>query len=135
MAPHTIPYRASLKQDNGPFSPTTPGSTESSGRRTSSSTSSEVTEARSDSLRSMSRVENPGGAGGTWNPRTPASAVALTAAGSAMPPFVIHILVPDRTHSEPSRVAEVRIRPGSLPASGSVRPKHPITSPRAIIGR
>jgi hypothetical protein len=55
-------------------------------------------------------------------------------ATSAMPPFVIHIFVPFNTQSEPSRPAWVRIRAGSLPASGSVRPKQPIVSPRAILG-
>ncbi|GBC87796.1 hypothetical protein HRbin12_01814 [bacterium HR12] len=51
-----------------------------------------------------------------------------------MPPFVIHIFVPEMTQSEPSRRAWVRMLAGSLPASGSVRPKHPITSPRAMAG-
>jgi hypothetical protein len=36
------------------------------------------------------------------------------------------------TQSSPSRRAEVRIADGSLPASGSVSPKQPITSPAAI---
>jgi len=51
-----------------------------------------------------------------------------------MPPFVIHIFVPERTQPESSRRAAVRMWVGSLPKSGSVRPKHPITSPRAMGG-
>ena len=51
-----------------------------------------------------------------------------------MPPLVIHIFVPDRTQSEPSRRAAVRIWQGSLPTSGSVRPKQPMTSPEAMRG-
>ena len=47
---------------------------------------------------------------------------------------MIHILVPDRIQSSPSRRARVRIEPGSEPASGSVSPKHPIASPAAIRG-
>ncbi len=41
---------------------------------------------------------------------------------------------PVRTQSEPSLRAKVRMEAGSLPASGSVRPKHPIASPFAIRG-
>ena len=55
-------------------------------------------------------------------------------ATSAIPPLVIHILVPDRTQSSPSFRAAVRMPDGSLPKSGSVRPKHPMTSPEAIRG-
>jgi hypothetical protein len=49
-------------------------------------------------------------------------------------PLVIHILEPLMIQSEPSRRAWVRIEDGSEPESGSVRPKHPITSPEAIRG-
>ena len=49
-------------------------------------------------------------------------------------PFVIHIFVPLRIQSEPSRFAAVRIEPGSEPASGSVSPKQPIFSPTCIGG-
>ena len=59
---------------------------------------------------------------------------AQTIARSATLPFVIHIFVPESTQSSPSRRAVVRMRPGSEPTSGSVRPKQPITSPRAIRG-
>ncbi len=82
----------------------------------------------------MSCVEKPGVSVGTMNPSTPSSLVAHTIATSAMPPFVIHIFVPLTIQSEPSRRAWVLMRAGSLPASGSVRPKQPTTSPRAIGG-
>ena len=68
----------------------------------------------------------------------PSSVLAQTVATSAMEPLVIHILVPLRIQSasspEPDRRAVVRIEPGSEPASGSVSPKQPIASPRAIRG-
>ncbi len=51
-----------------------------------------------------------------------------------MPPLVIQSLLPFSTQSEPCRRALARIPPGSLPKSGSVRPKQPIASPRAIRG-
>jgi hypothetical protein len=51
-----------------------------------------------------------------------------------MPPLVIHIFVPFSTHSPSDRLAVVFIAPGSLPKSGSVRPKQPIASPAAIRG-
>jgi len=47
---------------------------------------------------------------------------------------VIHIFVPLRTQSSPSRLARVRIDPGSEPESGSVNPKQPIAWPAAIGG-
>ena len=104
------------------------------GMRQSSKISSLVTDARSESFFSMSRVVNPGDSFGTMNPRTPSSVRAHTMARSAMPPFVIHIFEPFRTHSPPSSRAMVRIDDGSLPTSGSVSPKQPIASPAAIFG-
>ena len=62
----------------------------------------------------------------------PSSVFAQTTATPARLPFVIHIFVPLSTQPSPSRRADVRIAAGSLPASGSVRPKQPITSPAAI---
>jgi len=53
---------------------------------------------------------------------------------SAIPPLVIHILVPLRTQSSPSLRARVRMPAGLEPKSGSVRPKHPIARPAAISG-
>ena len=71
----------------------------------------------------------------TMKPRiAPSSVRAQTIAMSAIVPFVIHIFAPFRIQSEPSRRACVRIEPGSEPASGSVRPKQPITSPACIGG-
>ena len=93
-----------------------------------------MTEARRDSLRSTSLVEKPRVSVGTMNPRMPSSVRAHTMATSAMPPLVIHIFVSLISQSPPRRSAFVRILPGSLPASGSVRPKHPTTSPAAILG-
>ena len=55
-----------------------------------------------------------------------------------MDPLVIHILPPLRIQSLvgelPSRVARVRIEPGSEPESGSVSPKQPMASPFAMAG-
>ena len=94
-----------------------------------------MTEARIDALVWMSCAENPGVFGSTRNPRTwPSSAFAQTSATSAIDPLVIHIFVPSSTHPFPERRARVCIAPGSLPAFGSVSPKHPIRSPAAIAG-
>ena len=82
----------------------------------------------------MSLAPNPGVAVGTTNPRTPSSVCAHTTATSATEPLVIHILVPLRIQSVPSRRARVRMLAGSLPASGSVRPKQPTASPAAMAG-
>ena len=59
---------------------------------------------------------------------------AQTTATSAIEPFVIHIFVPLRIQSDPSRRAVVLIDPGSEPASGSVSPKQPTASPSCIGG-
>src|SRR3712207_9428404 len=53
-----LPICASLRQESGPRIPVTPGSTASSGSRTSSRISSEVTDARSECLRWMSCVRS-----------------------------------------------------------------------------
>ena len=104
------------------------------GSRTSSSESSEVIDARSESLRWMSEALKPLVSVGTTNPRTPSSVFAHTTATSEMPPLVIHIFVPLRTQSSPSRLAVVRMFAGSEPKSGSVRPKQPIALPAAMGG-
>ena len=94
-----------------------------------------MTEARRESFLWISGAEKPGIPFSTMKPRiSPSSVRAQTIAMSAIEPFVIHILVPFRIQSEPSRRACVRIVPGSEPASGSVRPKQPITSPACIRG-
>ena len=134
-APQTIPKRASFRHESGPRSVSTPGRTFSSGTRTSWSTSSEVTDARSESFLWISGAENPGMSFSTRKPRiAPSSVLAQTTATSAIVPFVIHIFAPFRIQSEPSRRACVRIEPGSEPASGSVSPKQPIASPACIGG-
>ena len=117
--------------------PRTSGNTASPGRRTPSSTSSLVTEARSDSLCLISGAEKPGLSVGTTKPRIPpcsSPALAQTTATSAIEPLVIHIFEPSSTQSSPSRRALVRIEAGSEPWSGSVSPKQPIASPVAIEG-
>ena len=121
--------------------PDTSGSTASAGRRTPSSTSSEVTEARSETLRWIRGAEKPAVSVGTTNPRTaprsgPSGSVrAHTTATSATEPLVIHILAPSRIQSPEASVrAMVRIDEGSEPESGSVSPKQPIRSPAAIPG-
>ncbi|CAN5778311.1 hypothetical protein BH24ACT8_BH24ACT8_11530 [soil metagenome] len=82
----------------------------------------------------ISGAENPGVSVGTTNPRMPSSVCAQTTATEATDPLVIHILVPSSTQSSPSRRARVRMPAGSEPWSGSVSPKQPIASPRAIAG-
>src|ERR1700761_3989252 len=77
---------------------------------------------------------NPGVLVGTMKPRTPSSVAAQTTATSATDPLVIHILRPLSTQSDPSRRARVVIEAGSEPASGSVNPKQPSSSPAAIPG-
>jgi hypothetical protein len=49
-------------------------------------------------------------------------------------PFVIHCFAPVIVHPSPSGTAAVRSEPASEPASGSVRAKAPIVSPRASGG-
>src|ERR1700761_7407988 len=77
---------------------------------------------------------NPGVLVGTTKPRTPSSVTAQTIATSATEPLVIHILRPLRIQSDPSRLARVVIAAGSEPASGSVSPKQPSSSPAAMPG-
>lgn len=94
-----------------------------------------MTEARSDHLRVISGAEKPGVSVGTTKPRTPSSVRAQTTATPATEPLVIHILRPSSTQSPPaSRLARVRMAAGSEPASGSVSPKQPMTSPAAMRG-
>src|SRR6201998_4263670 len=77
---------------------------------------------------------NPADLVGTTKPRTPSSVTAQTIATSATDPLVIHILRPLRIRPDPSRRARVVIEAGSEPASGSVRPKQPSSSPAAMPG-
>jgi hypothetical protein len=123
-----------LRHERGPRIEATPGRAKASGTRTSSKTSSEVTEARSEALRWMRGAEKPFVSVGTTNPRMPSSVRAHTTATSAIEPLVIHIFEPLITQSEPSRWAWVFIEAGSEPESASVSPKHPMASPAAIRG-
>nr|CRL53662.1 hypothetical protein CPGR_00941 [Mycolicibacterium fortuitum subsp. fortuitum DSM 46621 = ATCC 6841 = JCM 6387] len=129
-----MPNRASLRQDSGADSPSARGSCAEAGSRTLSSTSSEVIEARRDSLRWISLAVKPGVSVGTTKPRMPSSVWAHTVATSARLPLVIHILVPLSTQSVPSRRARVRMPAGLEPKSGSVNPKQPMASPVASRG-
>ena len=70
----------------------------------------------------------------TRNPRIPPSVRAQMMANPAMLPFVIQRLVPFRIQSRPSLRARVCMPAGLEPKSGSVNPKHPITSPLAMAG-
>src|ERR1700758_4457870 len=82
----------------------------------------------------MVLAAKPGVFLGTTNPRIPSSVTAHTIATSATDPLVIHILRPLRIQSDPSRRARVVIDAGSDPASGSVSPKQPTSSPAAMPG-
>ena len=86
----------------------------------------------------MSRTVKPRVSVGTMKPlmgfSPSSSARAHTIARSAIPPLVIQSLSPFSTQSDPRRRAVVRMPPGSEPKSGSVSPKQPIASPRAIRG-
>lgn len=59
---------------------------------------------------------------------------AHTIAQSAMLPLVIQRLVPLSTKPPSTRLARVIMPPGLEPKSGSVSPKQPIASPRAMRG-
>jgi hypothetical protein len=111
-----------------------PGSTFASGTRTSSKNSSDVTDARSEYFRRMSRATKAGIPFSTRNPRTPSSVIAQTTATSASVPLVIHVFAPRSTQSPPRRTACVFIVPGSLPPSRSVRAKQPMASAFASRG-
>ena len=95
-------------------------------------------EARRDIFLRMVLVSNPGVSRSTKKPRTAcgssSSSLAQTTARWQIGAFVIHILAPLRTYASPSWRAMVRMEPGSEPESGSVSPKHPITSPLAMRG-
>mmetsp|Transcript_8791 Transcript_8791/g.17715 ORF Transcript_8791/g.17715 Transcript_8791/m.17715 type:complete len:320 (-) Transcript_8791:388-1347(-) len=144
-APHEMPYRAELRQANGPPRPRAWGNIADSGTRTSSSRMEPVIEARSDSLPTMGGVERAAGCDASTalrsirKPRTPplsTSARAHTSSTSAMGEFVIQVLLPLSRHSRASasHLARVVMPDGSEPCSGSVRPKQPIASPVARLG-
>ena len=60
--------------------------------------------------------------------------MAQTTVQSARSALPENALAPLSTQSSPSRRARVRIEEGSLPESGSVRPKQPMASPAAMAG-
>ena len=124
-----------LRQPNGPARPDTFGSRLSSGTTASSSTISPVTEVRSDSLPSTFGVEKPLVPRSTMKPRILPSSLAQTMARSAIGAFEIHILAPLSLKPFGTFSARVTIEPGSEPKSGSVRPKQPISSALASLGR
>ena len=64
-----------------------------------------------------------------------ASVCANTSASPLTLPLLIHIFRPRRIQSAPSRVADVLSFVASLPTSGSVRPKQPISLPLQSAGR
>ncbi len=69
-------------------------------------------------------------------PRTlPSSSLAHTIIRSAIGAWVIQVLLPERRYPPCARRARVVMLPGSEPWSGSVRPKQPSFSARAIAGR
>src|SRR5262249_35068106 len=130
-----MPKRACVRHPSGAFNPSAFGKRAESGTRTSSSTSSLVTEARKLHFSFVSGAEKPFAPFSTRKPSTiPASSFAHTPATSEIVPFVIHILRPLSTQPLPSLRARESIPPGLLPASGSVRPKQPIASPFASFG-
>jgi hypothetical protein len=91
-------------------------------------------EARMASFGSIGVAANPGVAVGTRKPRMPSWVRAQMTATSAIDARPIHRLAPLITQPSRSRRAVVVMLAGSLPASGSVRPKQPIISPAAIPG-
>src|SRR5687768_13594002 len=97
-----------------------------------------VVEARNDSLPSIFGADRPASSLSSTKPRILppcASLLAQTTHTSANGELVIQVLLPESTNPSPSGLAVVRIAEGSEPASGSVRPKQPISSPRARPGR
>ena len=105
-----------------------------SGTRTLSKNSAPVTEARRLILCLISCAVKPGVPFSITKPCTPSSVLAQTMAMSATEPLVIHILEPLMTQSPPSLTARVFMLAGSEPPCASVRPKQPMTLPRAMSG-
>src|SRR5436853_1186136 len=135
-APHEIPYRAELRQPNGPFNPFTFGKIFSFGIFTLSNTSSPVALARNDHLPCVSGVVNPCIPRSTINPLiSPCSSLAHTTAISAKGALLIHILEPLRITWSPLSLKFDSMPEGLEPKSGSVKPKQPIHSPVASLGK
>mmetsp|Transcript_18076 Transcript_18076/g.25277 ORF Transcript_18076/g.25277 Transcript_18076/m.25277 type:complete len:249 (+) Transcript_18076:179-925(+) len=135
-APQAIPNLALFRQPKGPLSPVTFGNKFSSGISTSSMTIWPVIEALRLNLPSILGAERPFIPFSKMNPLiTFCSSLAHTTNTSAMGELVIQVLEPFRTHLFPFLTALVSMEPGSDPWLGSVRPKHPISSPVASFGR
>ena len=101
MAPHTMPKRASVRHRQRALQPAHAGEHGDAGSRTSSRTSSEVTDARSDSLRGCPSRRSPASSVGRRSRGCRRRSAPTRSATSAMPPFVIHIFEPFRTQSSP----------------------------------
>ncbi len=99
-------------------------------------TISPVIEARSENLPSILGALSPFMPFSSMKPRmTPSSVLAQTTKTSAIGELEIHILAPLSTQPPSTFLARVFMPPGSEPWSGSVRPKQPIHSPVASLGR
>src|SRR5689334_13230748 len=130
IAPQAMPYRAFVRQPNGPLRPLILGNIFSLGTFTLSKTSSPVAEARRLHFPCVVGVENPSIPLSTTSPRTsPASSFAQTTATWEKGALLIHIFAPLRTTWSPASRIFVNILLGSLPWLGSVRPKQPSHSP------
>src|SRR5579862_4837656 len=97
MTPHAIPYRALLRQEKGPFKPSTCGNRFSLGMWTSSMRIMPVILARSDNLPLMGGHSRPFIPFSRRNPRILPSHLhfAQTTQRSAIGELVIHVLEPD----------------------------------------
>ena len=136
ITPQAIPYRAELRQVNGPLKLWTSGSTLSSGTNTWSIKIIPVAEARSANLPSRYGVSNPfESLLSKINPlKTPCSSFAQIINKSAIGELVIQVFEPVSSYPPLTFLAIDFIPAGSDPASGSVNPKHPIIFPLAISG-
>src|SRR5262249_3801049 len=115
MAPQEMPYRALLRQPNGPARPFTLGIRFSSGTTQSSSTISPVMDARNDSLPSIFGVEKPLVPRSTRKPRMTLSSLAQTIATSATGALEIQVFAPLSLYPPETFSARVTIEPGSDP--------------------
>ena len=135
-APHAIPKRAESRQLNGAPKPDRFGKILLLGTLTFSKINSPVDDALKDSFPCISGVEKPSIPLSTINPCIlPDSSFAQTTAMCANGALEIHILAPFRITWSPSSLKLESIPPGFEPKSGSVKPKQPIISPVASLGK
>ena len=93
-------------------------------------------EALNDHFPCISGAEKPLESLSTTIPKiSPSSFFAQTTAMSATGEFVIHIFAPFKIRQSPSSLTFVTIPAGFEPKSGSVSPKHPISSPAPNFGK